>query len=386
MSSHTTRRISLHTLRPTHVHIDLAQIVHNYRAIEKHCNRPVMAVIKADAYGHGIVEVAKRLQQEGAPYFGVAYLEEALLLREEGISTPILVMGGILGEQVPLYIENEITLTASSVSKLQSIERVSNALGRRAKVHLKIDTGMGRIGIQDFSAHTLLEEVKRCQCVDVEGIFTHFANADAQDLSHAKLQCVRFERVLALANEMGLTFSYVHMANSGAVLQLPESYENATMVRPGILLYGVYPSTVVQRSIPVKPAMRWESKVVYFKVIPAGRSVGYGSRWTPCQATRVVTIPVGYGDGYHRRMMGRAEVLIRGKRYPVVGSICMDQIMVDIGQDEAFNGDEVLLLGKQGDGEIHIEELAAWAETIPYEILTSINLRVSREYCGINQQ
>ena len=372
------RRISQHTLRPTHVSVDLDQLVSNYQNIRTHCGTEVMAVIKADAYGHGIVAVAKCLEAEGCAYFGVAYLEEALLLREEGIQTPILVMGGILGEQIPLYIEHNITLTASSIDKLQAIEKTAQQMKQRATVHLKIDTGMGRIGVQEWSAPKLLDAAKKCVGVEIEGVFTHFANADSTDLEHAHIQIDRFESVLETANEMGLQIPMVHMANSGAALQLAKSHKQ--LVRTGLLLYGVYPDSDIPKIIDVKPVLKWTSRVVYFKVLPPNRPIGYGSKWSSSKQTRIVTVPVGYGDGYHRRMTGRAEVLIRGKRYPVVGSICMDQIMVDIGWDEAFNGDEVVLLGEQGNQEITVDELAQWADTISYEILTSINLRVTRRY------
>lgn len=372
------RRISHHVLRPTHVDVNLERLVQNYRNIQQHCNCAVMAVIKADAYGHGILAVADRLEREGCAYFAVAYLEEALLLREEGITTPILVMGGILGEQIPLYIEHKITLTASSIDKLLAIEQAAKQMSSQATVHLKIDTGMGRIGVQEWSANSLLETAKTCQNIFVEGIFTHFANADSVDLTHANLQLERFEGVLESAKELDLEIPLIHTANSGAVLQLPNSHY--TMVRAGLLLYGVYPESTIPKSIRVQPILKWVSKVVYFKVLPPNRPIGYGSKWCSPVQTRIVTIPVGYGDGYHRRMMGEAQVLIRGKRYPVVGSICMDQIMVDIGWDEVFNGEEVVLLGDQGTECISVEELADWAETISYEILTSINLRVTRRY------
>ena len=370
------RRISQHTLRPTHVVVNLQQIVLNYRILKAHCQKPVMAVIKADAYGHGIVEVAKVLEQEGAPYFGVAYLEEALLLREEGIQTPILVMGGILGEQIPLYIRHNITLTASSVDKLKSIEACAKEMGKNAIAHLKIDTGMERIGVHDYSAATILEVASQCRHVQIEGIFTHFANSDAVKLDHTQMQCTRFESVLEIAQQFGLEIPLRHLANSAAVVRLPQSY--GSMVRAGIMIYGVYPSLEVPRLEGIKPAMTWRSNSVFFKVVQPGRPVGYGSKWVSDKMTRIVTVPVGYGDGYHRVMSGKAEVLIRGKRYPVVGSICMDQIMINIGWDEVYNGEEVVLLGAQGSNEVSVDELADWAQTNPYEILTSINLRVTR--------
>lgn len=377
------QRISHYALRPTRLTIDLNHLVKNYRLIQQYCSRPVMAVIKADAYGHGIVPVAQRLEQEGVAYFGVAYLEEALLLREENILTPILVMGGILSDRVHLYIKHGITLTASSVEKLLAIEKTAKQLKQVARVHLKIDTGMGRIGVQPQTAEELFTIAKECTHIETEGLFTHFANADAEDLRHAVLQCERFQKALECAEKMGLQIPLIHMSNSGALVQLPESLK--TMVRVGIMLYGVYPSSAVPKTIPIKPLMRWTSKVVYFKVLPANTPIGYGSTWVTPKQTRIVTIPVGYGDGYHRRMSGKAEVLIHGKRYPVVGTICMDQIMVDIGWDEVFNGEEVVLLGEQDAECITVDEMAMWAETITYEILTSINLRVARVYLHVEQ-
>ena len=372
------QRISHQISRPTQVIVDLDQIAKNYHLIKESSDRPLMAVVKADAYGHGIVEVSKRLEQEGVAYLAVAYLEEALLLRESGVQTPILVMGGILGEQIPFYLQHQITLTASSIDKLRSIEEVSKRLGVRAQVHLKIDTGMGRIGVQDTSAEKFLIEASTCQHLDIEGIYTHFANADDVDHSYTELQWSRFKTVLGIAAEVGLQIPIQHVANSGAVVQNSECV--ATMTRVGLLLYGVYPNPDIVRTIPVMPAITWKSKIVYFKVVQPGRPVGYGSKWVSDKMERVVTIPVGYGDGYHRRMTGRAQVLIRGKRYPVIGSICMDQIMVSIGWDEAYNGEEVVLLGHQGDEVIYSTEMASWADTISYEILTSINSRVTRVY------
>jgi alanine racemase len=212
----------------------------------------------------------------------------------------------------------------------------------------------------------------------VEGIFSHFANADAFDLSSAHLQLERFHQVLDFYTERGLPLPMRHMANSGAILQLPESHLD--MVRAGILLYGVYPSSEAQRTIQVRPALTWKSRVVYFKVVQPGHAVSYGSTWAPTEMTRVVTIPVGYGDGYFRNLSNRSEVIIRGQRHRVVGRVCMDQFMVDIGWGTAYNGDEVVLLGEAGDQAILCEELAEWAGTIPYEVLTNINTRVPRVY------
>jgi alanine racemase len=365
--------------RPTIVEVNLSRLTANYQAIRAAvAPAKVMAVLKANAYGHGLIETARHLVGVGADYLGVAYLEEGIWLRENGIETPILVMGGLLSDQTPLYLEHDLTVTASSVEKLQQIERTAQLLGVRAKVHLKIDTGMERIGVHYYSASSLLETSLACQHCEIEGIYSHFANADAADLTSARIQLDRFQEVLQFYAKRNLPTPMRHIANSGGILQLPESHLD--MVRPGILLYGVYPSAEVQRPVAVQPALSWKSRVVYFKVVLPGHPVSYGSTWQSDVMTRVITIPVGYGDGYFRSMSGQAEVIVRGRRYPVVGRICMDQMMVNIGWDSAYNGDEVILLGESGDQAITCEQLAAWAGTIPYEILTNINTRVPRVY------
>lgn len=366
-------------LRPTHLEVDLGRLRFNYRSVQSHVGAAqVMPILKANAYGHGLVECARLFEAEGAPYLGLAYLEEAMRLRQEGISTPILVLGGILGSQIPLFIRHDLTLTASSVDKLRAIDSVAATLGIRAKVHLKIDTGMERIGVHWYSAEKLLEASLSCKSLDVEGIFSHFANADDADLTHARLQLERFAEVLSFYDRRGIATPIRHMANSGAILQLPEAHLD--MVRPGICLFGVYPSQAVAKTFEIRPALSWKSRVVYFKVVRPHSPVSYGSTWQSDQMVRVVTIPVGYGDGYQRRMSGRAQVIVGGERHPVVGRICMDQVMVNIEWGTAYNGDEVILLGESGDVSVRAEELADWANTIPYEILSGINTRVPRIY------
>lgn len=367
-------------LRPTQVEVDLTQLTENYRAIETAVSpATIMPILKANAYGHGLVEVARHVVSLGAPYLGVAYLEEGILLREAGVTAPILVLGGIIGNQVPLFLQHDLTLTASSTEKMHQINDTAREMSIHAKVHLKIDTGMERIGVHYYSAESLLETALTCEHCQVEGIYSHLANADTADLTHAQLQIERFNQVLDFYNQRGLPPPPLrHMANSGGVLQLPESHYD--MVRAGILLYGVYPSDEVAKSVPVQPALTWKSRVVYFKVVQPGHPVSYGSAWEADHMVRVVTIPVGYGDGYFRSMSGSAEVIIRGKRYPVVGRICMDQMMVNIEWETAYNNDEVILIGKTNDAAITVEDIATWANTIPYEVLTNINTRVPRIY------
>ncbi len=365
-------------VRATWVEVNLARMEYNLAAIRsKVAPARVMLTVKANAYGHGLVEVSKALAGK-TDYVGVAVLEEGILLRKLGVKAPIIVLGGIWREQIPLYLQNSLTLTASSVERLEQIDAVAGQLGIKAKVHLKIDTGMERIGIHYYSAHLLQEAALKCKHVDVEGIFSHLANADSRDLTHAFLQLERFTEVLRFYERRSLPIPMRHIANSAAVLQLPESYFD--MVRPGILLYGVYPSPEVPHTIEVQPALAWKSRVVYFKVVKPGHPVSYGSMWQSDREVRVVTIPVGYGDGYFRSSSNRAQVIIRGRKYPQIGSICMDQMMININWDSAYNGDEVILLGQAGGEKITVEDLAEWAGTIPYEILTNINTRVPRLY------
>ncbi|MFT3923693.1 MAG: alanine racemase [Myxococcales bacterium] len=369
-------------LRPTHLEVDLALLAQNYELIARHvAPAQVMPILKANAYGHGAVAVAKKLEQIGAPYVGVAYLEEGLRLRQAGVQMPVLVMGGIVGSQVPRFLEHDLTLTASSIDKLTAIDECAARMGRSARVHLKIDTGMERIGVHWYSAEKLLEASLSKRHLKIEGVFTHFANADEAELSHARLQLERFHEALYFYERRSLPTPLRHAANSGAILQLPESHLD--MVRPGILFYGSSPAQGLRLSLPVQQALRWLTRVVFFKVVQPRHPVSYGSSWSPHEQTRVITLPVGYGDGYVRSMSGRAEVLLRGRRVKVVGRICMDQVMVDIGWTSAFNGDEVVLLGSSREdpgATIRIEELAEWAGTIPHEVLTSINTRVPRVY------
>jgi alanine racemase len=368
------------TIRPTHVEVNLNYLCENLKAIKaKAAPAKVMIIIKANAYGHGMETVAHHLAPH-ADYIGVAVLEEGILLRKKGIKTPILVLGGIWEEQIPEFIKYNLSLTASSVERLRQIDRAAEMLGKKAIVHLKIDTGMERIGVHYYTAHTLQEAALGCENLITEGIYSHFANSDAENLDHARLQLARFNEVLDFYPKHSLPFPALrHIANSGAILQLPEA--NFDMVRPGIMLYGVYPSDEVKRTVKVIPSLSWRSKVVYFKVTKANHPVSYGSIWQSDQNTRVVTVPVGYGDGYFRAMSNQGEVIIRGIKRPQVGRICMDQMVVNLGADgSGYNGDEVILIGQQGEERITAENLARWAGTIPYEILTNINTRVPRVY------
>jgi alanine racemase len=366
-------------MRPTWVEVHLERLRENLNRIRAQV-RPakVMVVLKANAYGHGITGVAPFIAPF-ADWIGVALLEEGIALREMGITTPILVMGAPLSAQIPLFAPNELALTIPSSEILEAAEQAGEAAGVRIRAHLKIDTGMERIGVRDYESELFLERALRCEHVEVEGIYTHFANSEASDLSHAKLQMERFNEVLRFYGRRSLPPPPLrHAANSGAILQLPESYLD--MVRPGITFYGVYPSAECERTVHVQPALEWKSNVVHSKRTRPDRPVSYGSLWQPKADATVVTIPCGYGDGYFRVMTNHAQAIVNGKKYAQVGRICMDQFMVNLGQDQAKLGDEVVLLGKAAGLQITADDMAGWAGTNAYEVLTNINSRVPRIY------
>ena len=365
-------------LRPTYVTVSLGRLRANTAAVKRHVGQAkVMAVLKANAYGHGLEAVASCLAPQ-VDAFGVALVEEGIALRALGIEREVLVMGGIWKRQIPLFLEHSLSFTVPSLARLADIEQAAAALGRKVRVHLKVDTGMERIGIHHYNAEPLLEAAARSPHVEVDGIYSHFANADAPDLAPTRLQLERFLEVLRFYDRRSLSPPLRHIAGSAALVRLPESHLD--MVRPGILLYGVYPYDGAPRTVEVKPALSWRSRVVYFKVVEPGSPVSYGSTWRSDHRVRLVTVPVGYGDGYFRALSNRANVVLRGKRHPQVGRVCMDQMMVNIEWGEAWNGDDVILIGEQGGAQVTVEELAQWAGTIPYEILAGISARVPRIY------
>lgn len=371
--------------RPTYIVVELDALAHNLGAIRAHARVPVMGIVKANAYGHGLVPVALHLQAQGIDQLGVAFLEEGIALRRAGIRVPILVLGGIFGPQAGQFIANDLEITVSSLDKLRQVEAAAQALGRKAIIHLKIDTGMERIGVHHYSAGPFIEAAVASRQCTLKGIYSHLACADDPASPMTALQVERFAEACAHFDRLGAPMPLRHLANSGGVLHFPQTHLD--LVRPGILMYGVLPDPASRRTVEVRPALSLISQVVYFKVVKAGQPVSYGSTWTPAQDTRVVTIPIGYGDGYPRALSSdgqstRGEVLIRGRRHPIIGRICMDQFMVDIGRDSAWNEDEAVLVGAQGDATIPVEAVAHAAGTIPYEILTGLNERIPRVYRG----
>lgn len=361
--------------RPTYLEVNLPQLKQNLDNIRAHvAPAKVMVVLKANAYGHGVDGVAPYIAQY-ADYIGVAIVEEGIHLRELGVDQPILVMGGTLPEQVAAFVQYDLTLAASSFELLEAAEQVASTLKKKLRAHLKIDTGMERTGLHEYEAEGFIEKSLSCSHLEIEGVFTHFANSELQDLTHAKLQLERFQEVLEVYAKRGVPQPPIrHTANSGAILQLPESYFD--MVRPGVMLYGVYPGREVKTTVDVKPALTWRSQVVYSKITRPGRPVSYGSLWQSEVPTRIATIPCGYADGYFRRMTNQAQVLVNGKKYPQVGRICMDQFMINVGSDDVKVGDPAILLGAG----ITAGDFADWAGTNEYEVMTNISARVPRVF------
>ena len=365
--------------RPTRIRVDLDALAHNLDALQRHAGTPVMGIVKANAYGHGLVPVARHLEAQGIAQLGVAFVEEGIALRRAGLKVPILVLGGIHAPQVSQFIAHDLEVTVSSVDKLRQVEQAAESMGRKAIIHLKIDTGMERIGVHSENAAPFIEAAVASRWCDAKGIYSHLACADAPASPMTALQLQRFLAACSYFDRIGAPMPLRHLANSGGVLHFPETCLD--MVRPGIALYGVLPDPASQATVALRPALSLVSSVVYFKVVKAGRTVSYGATWTAAGDTRVITLPIGYGDGYPRSLSSRGEVLVRGQRHPIIGRVCMDQFMVDVGPGgSAYNGDEVVLIGRQQDAVISCEAVAQAAGTIPYEILTGLNERIPREY------
>lgn len=369
-------------MRLTRAEINLRSLRFNLDGIRKKVGPAVhlMGIVKANAYGHGIIEIAHALNKMGIEYLGVGFLEEGILLRNHGITTPILVLGGVLGSQVEDFLEYNLDITVSSMEIADRINAEVEANGgRKPRIHLKIDTGMERLGVRWENAAQFLDHVMGLKNLEIIGIYSHFATADEKDKSFAYEQLERFRKVVDSALGMGMNIPYRHIANSGAILDIPESY--CTMVRPGILLYGIYPSLETSECIPVRPVLELKSRVVYIKEILEGMTVSYGRQFRAAGRTKIATIPIGYGDGYNRLLSNAARVLIGGKKCPVVGAVCMDQIMVDVGLDMNVHvGDDVTVIGEEGGEKVAAWDLAVLMKTIPYEVLTNIAARVPRFY------
>ena len=365
--------------RPTRAEISIPALRHNFTVTRQSAgSAAIMAVVKAEAYGHGLIRIAEEFSACGADYLGVSFLEEGIILREAGIETPILVMGGLVDEQLERYLNHNLDITVSSVWKARQADAAAARNGMKASVQLKIDTGMGRIGQNWRTVKDLFAEISRLKNIEVKGIYTHLASAEAEDLSFTIEQLNRFEEVIKCARSFGIDPPFIHAANSGAMMQISER-SRYSMVRPGLMLYGYPPDPRLEGVLDLKPVMTLKTNVVYVKFPPEGTTVGYGATWKSPGNRWIATLPIGYGDGYPRRLGNRGWVMLRNRRCPVVGRVSMDQITVDAGP-EVYLGDEAVLFGGDGDQCMPLWELCASIDAIPYELLCGLTARVPRVY------
>lgn len=365
--------------RPTVCFVDVEALRWNFRQVKAKVGPGVkiLSMVKANAYGHGAPAMAQVLADEGSHAFGVATLEEGLELRRAGIRQPILVVAGSYMDQLEQIIENQLTPVAHDLPALNRIDAAAQKRGTVLKVHVKIDTGMGRLGFLAGEIESWLPELKILKALIIEGVFSHFSQAESVEGDHTQHQFRVFQDVVARLRSQGITPPLAHLANSAATITLPGAYFD--MVRPGIMLYGAYPSSAMKNQIELKPVLSWHTRIMQLKKVPAGTSISYGQSFVTQRESLIATLPAGYADGYQRLLSNRGQVLVRGKRAPVAGRVCMDLTMIDVTDIAGVQqGDEVVLLGGQGYEEITADEMAAWAETISYEILTSISARVPR--------
>jgi len=366
--------------RPTWAEVDLNAIKYNFDQIRRFVSKGIniMVVVKANAYGHGITEVSKILTKAGVDYLGVATMDEAVKLRKGGIKKSILVLGSILAGEIAIALENDITLTLCNNELLKEVDKITRAKKIKAKVHVKVDTGMGRIGVWHQDAFNFVRRLAGHDNIIIDGIYTHLSSAGRDDF-FTNYQIESFEELLDHLDRAGIEIPLRHAANSIATVDFRRSHLN--MVRPGIIVYGMYPKKSFSKLLKLKPALSLKTKVVYMKQVPPGRSISYGRTYITDQDTNIATIPIGYADGYGRILSNKAYVLVKGKRARVVGKVTMDQVMIDVGHIRGVKlGDEVVLIGKQGRNQITTEELAKLCGTIPYEIACSIGSRVPRVY------
>ncbi len=364
--------------RPTVAEIDLRVIAQNLQGVRKKVGAAIriMAVVKANAYGHGLIEVARYVEKKGADYLGVATAEEGECLRAGGIKKPIHVFTLPNERQARLIVVAGLEATVCSLRDADFLEKAGQRARKTIPVHIKVETGMNRIGVSPKEVGTFIRAIKRHRRLEIKGAYTHFATADERNKDFTRLQLSRFEQSLEQIRKEGVELEVRHCANSAAILDFPESYFD--MVRPGLMIYGYYPSRQTSESVPLKPALSLKTEVSLLKSVESGESVSYGRKFIAKKRTNIATLPVGYADGFSRLLSGKASVLIRGERFPIVGTICMDQLMVDVGGADIHVGDEAVLIGEQGGRVIDAWQLANRLGTIPYEICCAISARVPR--------
>lgn len=371
--------------RPTVAEVNLSHIAHNIQAIHKAVGSgcEILGVVKADAYGHGAIPVARTALNNGANWLGVALAEEGIALRRSGIIAPILVLSQLFPTQAQAALRYNLSCTVATHEFAEALSNAAVKEGKKAKCHVKVDTGMGRIGLHPNQALSFVKHIGMLPNIEIEGIFTHLASAEKEDKTFVCHQLSLFNDAIETLKSNGIEAQYYHAANSVAAVTLPEARFN--IVRPGIFIYGLTPlfgekAKRMRTEFDIRPALSLKTRVGFVKRCPAGTPIGYGSTYVTERDSTIVTLPIGYADGFPRGLSNCGEVLIRGNRYPVVGKVCMDGCMVSIGDLEVDIEDEVIIIGKQGKEEITAEEVAEKLGTVTQEILCCIGKRVPRVY------
>jgi alanine racemase len=363
------------------IEVDLDAISYNYDTVRSIVGEDtrICSVVKADAYGHGVYEVARLLEQKGVDYFAVAVLDEGIDMRKSGISKPILIFSPLLPQQVYYVLRYNLTQTITSYEMAKELSDEAVRQGQTAKVHVKVDTGMGRIGVSYRHAVSLVKSIISLPNLEIEGIYTHFSTSDSEDKSFTIEQWNRFNEILDCLKKEGINIPIAHAATSSAVIDLP--YMKLDMVRTGLMTYGLYPGSNMREKIELRPALTLKAKISYLKEIEERMSISYGRNYYADKGEKIATLPVGYYDGFRRLLTNNSEVLVHGKRCPVVGNVCMDHIMVNVSQCEQVKEfDEAVVIGKQGNDEIPVDEMAKKLSTINYEIISSLGRRIPRIY------
>jgi alanine racemase len=372
---------SISTVPPTYATVNLAALAHNLSCIKRYLSPgcEILAVVKANAYGHGAVETAQALARQGIGRFAVASLDEGIALRQAGLSESIVVLGALFEEQVSDLAAHQLTPVVSDGRILPALAKAARSHSAPYPIHLKVETGMGRLGFSPEELLSLLDNPVLRSPLQVEGMMTHLADADGADCAFTERQLGVFRAVLEQTRQRGLTFPLMHTANSAAIVRFPEAH--FSLVRPGIMLYGYHTLPATIPAPDLKPVLSLQTRILQLRTIPPGGTVSYNGTFVAKRPTRIAVLPIGYADGYSRRLSHRGSVLIQGRRAPIVGLVCMDMIMVDVTDLASVQvGEIVTLIGQQGGESIWADEVAGWIGTIPYEILCGIGSRVPRIY------